>query len=193
MGATALGFSLTSPESTPDVVTADDRLSIVAVGIAGGLAVGLFEELGWTGFALPRLRRRFGVLITGLVMGLLWGAWHLPLFAGTTDPQGTVPPVLLVAALLFAWLPPYRVLMVWVHDRTESLLVAILMHAAISATTLILAAEATSGLALLSTVLMWGAAFWVIVAVVAWLNGGRLASTNHDQSGGAAQEARYPG
>jgi hypothetical protein len=35
---------------------------------------------------------------------------------------------LYMAVLLFSWLPPYRVLMVWVYDRTESLLVAMLMH-----------------------------------------------------------------
>jgi membrane protease YdiL (CAAX protease family) len=147
-------------------------------GIALGLVVGFFEELGWTGFAQPRLRRRYGVLTTGLVMGLLWGTWHFPMFAGTTDPKGTVPSAVLVAAFLFGWLPPYRVLLVWVYDRTESLLMAMLMHAPISATTYILASyfsEATSGTAALTRVLVWGAAFWMIVAVVALANGGHLA------------------
>jgi len=183
--ATVFGSSLVSPELRPDIVTAENKLSIVLAGIAVGLVVGLLEELGWTGFALPRLRRRYGILTTGLVMGLLWGAWHFPLFAGTTDPKGAVPPALLVAALLFAWLPPYRVLMVWVYDRTESLLLAALMHAPISATTYVLASEATSGTALLIRVLIWGAAFWVIVAVVAWANGGSL--TRRQDS--AAREA----
>jgi membrane protease YdiL (CAAX protease family) len=174
MGVTVSGFSLVSLDFRPDIVTADGKLGIVVVGIAAGLAVGVFEELGWTGFALPRLRGRYGVLTTGLVMGLLWGAWHFPLFAGTTDPKGIVPSALLVSALLFAWLPPYRVLMVWVYDRTESLLMAILMHAPISATTYVLASEAKPGTALLTQVLVWGAFFWAIVAVVALANGGHL-------------------
>jgi membrane protease YdiL (CAAX protease family) len=168
MVATVFGLSLASPEFRVDFLTADNKLSIVVTGIVVGLSVGFFEELGWTGFALPRLRRRYGVVTTGLVMGLLWSAWHFPMFAGTTDPTGTLPAAVVVAVLLFAWLPPYRVLMVWVYDRTESLLIAMLMHVPISVTALVLASVATSATALVVPVLIWGAAFWLIVAVVAW-------------------------
>jgi uncharacterized protein len=174
MVATVFGLSLASPEFRSDFLMADDKLSIVVSGIVVGLLVGFFEELGWTGFALPRMRRRYGVVTTGLVMGLLWSAWHFPMFAGTTDPTGTLPAVLVVAVLLFAWLPPYRVLMAWVYDRTESLLIAMLMHVPISVTTFTLASGATSGTALLAPVLIWGAAFWVMVTMVAWANGGHL-------------------
>jgi uncharacterized protein len=175
MGGTVFALSLASPEFRPDFITANNKLSIVVTGIVVGLMVGFFEELGWTGFALPRLRRRYGVVTTGLVMGLLWGAWHFPMFAGTTDPTGTLPAALVVAVLLFAWLPPYRVLMVWVYDRTESLLIAMLMHVPISVAAVVLASEATSSAALVVPVLIWGMAFWLIVAVVAWANGGHLA------------------
>jgi hypothetical protein len=81
--------------------------------------------------AKPRLLPRHGVLATGMVMGVLWGAWHFPLFAGSAAASGPVPPALLIAALLFAWLPPYRILMVWVYDHTQSLLLMLLMHLAI--------------------------------------------------------------
>jgi CAAX protease family protein len=185
MVATVFGLSLASPEFRPDLLTADNKLSIVVTGIMVGLIVSFFEELGWTGFALPRLRQRYGVVTTGLVMGLLWSAWHFPMFAGTTDPTGTLPAAVAVAVLMFAWLPPYRVLMVWVYDRTESLLIAMLMHVPISVTAFILASEATSSTALLAPVLIWGAAFWVIVAIVAWANGGHLTR----RQDAAAQEA----
>jgi uncharacterized protein len=174
MGATVFALSLASPEFRPDFLTADDKLSTVVTGIVVGLMVGFFEELGWTGFALPRLRLRYGVVTTGLVMGLLWGAWHFPMFAGTTDPTGALPPALVVAVLLFAWLPPYRVLMVWVYDRTESLPMAMLMHVPISVIAVVLTSEATSSLAVVAPALMWGATFWLIVAVAAWANGGSL-------------------
>ncbi|WP_131684991.1 CPBP family glutamic-type intramembrane protease [Pseudarthrobacter sp. YALA5] len=175
-----LGLSLAFPEFRPNAVPAGEALTIVVAGIALGLMVGVFEELGWTGFALPRLRRRFSILVTGLMMGLLWGAWHFPMFGGTTDPSGAVPNAVVIAAFLFAWLPPYRVLMVWVYDRTKSLLVAILMHAPISATTFVLASlgtTATSGIQLLVPVLVWGAVLWAIVGAVVWANGGRLTRT----------------
>jgi membrane protease YdiL (CAAX protease family) len=172
-----LGLSLAIPEFRPNVVPAGEALIIVVAGVGLGLMVGVFEELGWTGFALPRLRRRFSIPVTGLVMGLLWGAWHFPMFGGTADPSGTVPDVVVVAVFLFAWLPPYRVLMVWVYDRTESLLIAVLMHAPISAATFVLASlgsAATSGIPLLIPVLVWGAVLWALIGAVAWVNGGRL-------------------
>ena len=102
------------------------------------------------------------------------GRVALPHVRGTTDPTGTLPAALVVAVYLFAWLPPYRALMVWVYDRTESLLIAMLMHVPISVTAFVLASEATSSAALVAPVLLWGAALWLIVAVVAWANGGSL-------------------
>lgn len=176
IGATVFGLSAAFASFRPSIGTAGDQLSIVTTGIALGLVGPFFEELGWTGFALPRLRRRYGVLATGLLMGLLWGGWHFPMFAGNTDPNGAVATVLVVGALLFAWLLPYRVLMVWVYDRTQSVLLAYLMHVPITATTYILAPSAgTSGIALAAPVLVYGAVFWLIVAIVAWANGGHLA------------------
>jgi membrane protease YdiL (CAAX protease family) len=99
MGTTVTAFSLVSEKFRPDFATADDKASMVIAGIAGGIAVGAFEELGWTGVALPRLRARFGVPATGLLMGLLWSVWHFPFFAETSDPEGTVPQGLLVVVL----------------------------------------------------------------------------------------------
>jgi hypothetical protein len=96
----------------------------------GGLLAGFFEELGWTGFAIPRLRLRFAT-------GLLWGAWHFPLFREGDGFSG-MPPLALLVVQLFAWLPAYRVLMVWVYERTGSLLVAMLMQANLSASKLML-------------------------------------------------------
>ena len=73
MGATVFALSLASPEFRPDLLGADNKLSIVVTGIVVGLTVGFFEELGWTGFALPRLRQRYGIVTTGLVWGCSGG------------------------------------------------------------------------------------------------------------------------
>ena len=77
-------------------------------------------------------------LATGLIVGILWGVWHSLWGSGT--PSGEVSLAVFLPALLFyvPSLPAYRVLMVWVYDRTESLLVAMLMHASFSASLLIL-------------------------------------------------------
>src|SRR5215217_8522579 len=75
--AVLLALSLISPEFLPRIFITSDKASLVLTGIAIGLPVGIFEELGWTGFAIPRMRLRYGVLGTGLMVGVLWGAWHL--------------------------------------------------------------------------------------------------------------------
>ncbi len=42
---------------------------------------GIGEEAGWRGFVLPRLRERHGLVGSSLLLALIWGAWHIPLFA----------------------------------------------------------------------------------------------------------------
>ena len=74
--AVLLALSLTSPVFLPGILTTSDKASLLLSGIAGALVVGFCEELGWTGFAVPRLRLRYGVFATGLIVGVLWGAWH---------------------------------------------------------------------------------------------------------------------
>ena len=76
MMAVLLALSLISPEFLPRIFTTSDKATLLLMGIAVGLVAGIFEELGWTGFAIPRMRLRYGVLATGLFVGVLWGAWH---------------------------------------------------------------------------------------------------------------------
>jgi hypothetical protein len=72
----SLALSLLSPEFLPAIFMTNDKPPLLLSGLAAGLAVGIFEELGWTKFAIPRMRQRCRVLGTGLLVGALWGAWH---------------------------------------------------------------------------------------------------------------------
>jgi membrane protease YdiL (CAAX protease family) len=155
---------------------------LLLFGIGWGLLGGGFlEELGWTGFAVPTLLRlRYGVLSTGLIVGVLWGALHFPVFVFASDTySGALPLAIYLPAyliiLLVGGLPAYRVLMVWVYDRSGgSLLVAMLMHASYTAFTFILGPLALAGVALLIYDLVLAGALWVVVAAVAVVNGGHL-------------------
>lgn len=177
---TLLTFSLMSPDFLPRLFTSDEKASLLLFGIAAGLVGGgLLEELGWTGFAVPTLLRlRHGVLATGLFVGVLWGAWHFLIsFWASGTSSGALSLAGFLPAVLFyvGSLPAYRVLMVWVYERTdESMLVAMLMHATFSASMLILQ---PLGLALapgLSWALVLAASLWVFVGAIAVAQGGHL-------------------
>ncbi len=127
----------------PVILTSADKAGVLITGLVAGILVGIFEEIGWTGFAIPRLRLSHGILATGLIVGLVWGLWHAPLFVSSARASQTVPPIVTLLVLLFTFLPAFRVLMVWVYEHTQSLLLAMLMHFAQTATTLIFALSAT--------------------------------------------------
>lgn len=155
-----------NPAFLPAIATADDKATLAITGVVMGLAVGFFEELGWTGFVVPRLRQRYGLLATGLVVGLLWGAWHYPPFSPSGSDGGTLSPAVYLSVLLFSFLPAYRVLLVWIYDRTESLLLVVLMHAPLSASQLILIPPTLSGAKLVTYDLIFGVVLWVLAAAV---------------------------
>jgi membrane protease YdiL (CAAX protease family) len=142
--------------------TTEDKAGLVMMWIVSGIMVAFFEELGWTGFAIPKMRKNYGVLTTGIIVGLLWGAWHLLVNLEGDTFTGAVPFLLLIARL-FTWLPAYRILMTWVYDRTESQLVPTLMHVSLVATTGILDPVLT-GSQLTIFLLVKAAVFWVLVA-----------------------------
>src|SRR5215211_3539580 len=173
--AILLALSLSSSEYLPTILTTGDKGALLLLGIVGTFVGGIFEELGWTGFATPTLlrRMRYGVLGRGLIVGVLWGVAHLPIYYwASADLSGVLLPAV-VAANVLAWFPPYRVLMVWVYDRTESLLVAMLMHGSATGS-LVIFASLAPGWPLFIFTLLFGAVVWVVVGVVALAQGGQL-------------------
>ena len=123
-------------------------------------------------------RLRYGVLGTGLIVGVLWGAWHLPInFWGSGVTVGELSLAIFLPSwllgILVGSLTAYRVLMVWVYERTGSLLVAILMHVSLAAFTFILTPP-LGGVPYWVIGFAYAAALWVIVAVVAVAQGGHL-------------------
>lgn len=168
--ATLFALLPTSPVFLPGIFASDDKTSRLLIGIAAGLLVGIFEEIGWTGFAVPRLRQHYSIFSTGLIVGFLWGAWHYILaFWGSGDSTGAFSLGLFLPPMLFyiGVLPVYRVLMVWVYDRTGSLPVVMLMHACLSASVpLIFTPLEISGVPLMIWYFVLTAALWVAVVVV---------------------------
>jgi membrane protease YdiL (CAAX protease family) len=91
-------------------------------GVIFGLMMSLVEEVGWRGYALPRLTAHWGPFTAGALIGGLWYLWHIPMFLGLGVPLDLGPVMLLyfVGASLF---------LTWIYRGTQgSLLLSVLAH-----------------------------------------------------------------
>jgi membrane protease YdiL (CAAX protease family) len=106
-------------------------VTFIFVLILGGP---LGEEIGWRGFALPRMQPLHGPLVGSIILGLLWALWHLPEFmvpwwaaqSGGTSPIAIVKFGMIATAL--------GITLTWVFNNTKgSVLMAILVHTSVDA------------------------------------------------------------
>jgi len=131
------------------------------------LTDGLGEELAWRGFALPRLLTRYNALVASLVLGVIWGLWHLPLVwtEGATLYQQPVWLFLVdIAAksVLFTW--------VFLHTR-GSVLIAMLFH---GATNLFIVSPVVASTGDLTLLLLAAVGKWALVVVLILVAGPTL-------------------
>jgi membrane protease YdiL (CAAX protease family) len=99
------------------------------------LDAGLGEELGWRGFLLPRLQARYNALVASIIVGIVWGLWHLPFFLidlglppyyELAQAYGVVPALL---GYLVFFMIPWSILFTWLYNNTKgSLLLAFVFH-----------------------------------------------------------------
>jgi len=83
------------------------------------------EEFGWRGYAQQPLQERFGVVPAGLLIGVVWGLWHLPLWVMTGEPHSTYP----YAAFLLMT-TSVSVVYAWLYNASgRRLIVVLLLHA----------------------------------------------------------------
>jgi uncharacterized protein len=93
-----------------------------ASAIVFGVLASVGEEVGWRGYALPKLQQRWGAFAAGSLVGVMWCFWHIPMFVG----QGVPLSLLLVMLLYFVGASLF---MTWSYNASGgSLLLASLMH-----------------------------------------------------------------
>lgn len=93
----------------------------VVAGVVIAIVVSVAEEVGWRGYAQPRLEARYGPFAGSGVLGVLWTLWHIPMFSGADVPLELLPVMLLYftgGSLLFAF----------ILRGTGSLLLVVLAH-----------------------------------------------------------------
>jgi membrane protease YdiL (CAAX protease family) len=110
-------------------------LVLVAPTLVGALPFGpLAEELGWRGYALPRLLDRVTPTVASLIVGAAWTFWHTPLFFAPSGTSISGRPVTLTAvATYFAFVTGLSFVFTFMATRTKgSVLLAVLLHLAIN-------------------------------------------------------------
>jgi membrane protease YdiL (CAAX protease family) len=104
----------------------------LAVWFGGG---GLNEEVGWRGFALPRMQPRYGPLWGTLILGVVHCFWHLEEFL--TPAQGGGPgtgwtPFIITLPIFLVLVLSFSIIMTWIFNHTRgSLFAAISAHASV--------------------------------------------------------------
>ena len=149
--------TLVSPEFAP---------KLMPFGILFGLFAGLLEEIGWTGYAFPRMRATRDAFGASLLLGILWGFWHLPVVddLGAASPHGASWLLFLLAFV--AVVSAVRVLISWVYSNTGSVLLAQLIHASSTGFLVVLSPARVSPAQEAFWYAVYALVLWVVVAVV---------------------------
>jgi uncharacterized protein len=142
-----------------------ESLLLMPLAIAFSTPFQAGEEIGWRGYALPRLADHFGLRAASVILGLIWALWHIPQFFIRDAPEyGQSFPVfvLQVAALGIAF--------AWLYARTNgSLLLVMLFHSATNNTADIFPSAtpgATNTLGLSASLLAW------LTVALLWISAG---------------------
>jgi membrane protease YdiL (CAAX protease family) len=101
---------------------------------------GVGQELGWTGFLLPRLQAHFGALASCVIRAILVGVWHLPLliyscfepyaladfpYGAWIVQKGLLRTLLVMVMLTLSW----SIFFSWIYNNTKgSLLLVAILH-----------------------------------------------------------------
>ena len=121
-GVVGLNALLGGPALSVDVSLLTAMI-MLALSIFPGSALG--EEIGWRGYALPRLQAGRSALNASLILGVIWALWHLPLyFTGQAFRSLSLFAPFVVATIALS------VILTWVYNSTGgSLLLVVLIHA----------------------------------------------------------------
>jgi CAAX protease family protein len=135
-----LGGSPTSPILSEEMSHFPGPIAMVLNIVMLYLVLGLIngEELAWRGFALPRLQAKYNALTSSVILGAIWGLFHLPLFfttTGSSQAGASFLPFVYGTIIL-------SILFTWVFNNTKgSVLLAYLFHAATNTWTRVFAID----------------------------------------------------
>jgi uncharacterized protein len=135
-------------------------------GILFGVPAGFLEEIGWMGFAFPKLRLHRSALSSSVILGVFWSVWHLPVvdYLGTTTPHGAYLPSFFVVFTVA--MTAMRVLIAWVYAGTKSVLMAQLMHVSSTGSLVVFSPPRVTAKQEVMWYGLYGITLWIIVAII---------------------------
>jgi uncharacterized protein len=144
------------------------------MGICIGLIAGFFEEIGWMGYAFPKMNRQHHVLAASILLGLLWSGWHLAAdyLGGAIARTSWFPHFLAFTVAMTAT----RVLIAWIYVNTESVWLAQLMHASSTGSLAIFSPSRATAAQEILWYAVYAGALWIAVAIIAISYGKNLDS-----------------
>jgi membrane protease YdiL (CAAX protease family) len=123
IGLLSVGILALLGEEFPDWA-APNVIEAIVTGLFILVLGGGLEEFGWRGYALDRMQNGRNAVVASLVLGIIWGLWHLPLFFMDGTTQSEIPWWQFILQIMVL-----SVLFTWLYNNTGgSLLVAILFH-----------------------------------------------------------------
>ena len=147
-------------------VSSDYAPNWFVIGIFFGVPAGLIEEIGWTGYVFPKMRSQNTALAASILLGVLWGAWHLPVvnYLGTATPHSRH---WLSFFLVFTVaMTAMRVLICWMYSNTTSVLLAQFMHVSSTGSLVVFSAPRVTAAQEVMWYGIYGALLWLVVALI---------------------------
>jgi membrane protease YdiL (CAAX protease family) len=137
------------------------------LGVLFAIPAGVLEEIGWTGYAYPRLLERFNALAAGVLLGLLWSLWHLPVidYLGAATPHGSE--LFAFFCSFTAAMTAMRVIMGWMYTNTRSVLLIQLMHISSTASLVVFSPPRATPSQEVLWYALYAVALWIVVAALA--------------------------
>ena len=128
------------------------------IGVLFGIPAGFLEEIGWTGYALPRMR-------SAVLLGMLWSLWHLPVmnYLGSATPHGSY--WLLFFFAFAVAMTAMRVLICWIYRGTGSIFMTQLMHVSSTGSLVVFGASRVNAAQEAFWYTVYGVSLWIVAGI----------------------------
>ncbi|HEV3215891.1 MAG TPA: CPBP family intramembrane glutamic endopeptidase [Vicinamibacterales bacterium] len=135
-------------------------------GFLFGIPAGLFEEIGWSGYPFPKLCSRLSWNQASVLLGVLWGLWHLPVVdsLGAAAPHRAWWPAFFLAFVLI--LSAMRVIICWALSSTGSVLIAQLIHISSTGSLVVLGPSRVSPAQEAFWYGLYGVCLWLVAGAI---------------------------